>query len=115
MTYLILLFFAIIIAVYWFYFIKSDKVENYNFLAICKASNYPDVLKIDLMESSKYISFIKQRKENEVLYIEVYTTSVFNIFSSSKKASAEIKDIKGVEEVVLAHKKYNINLVKECR
>lgn len=115
MIYSILIFLAIIFFIYWFYFIKSEKVTKYDFLAICKTSNNPVVLKIDLMESAKYISFIKQKKENEILYIDVYTTSVFNIFPSSKKASIEIKDLNGIKEVVLVNKKYDISLFKECR
>ena len=115
MIYLILSFLIIASFFYWIYFIRSQKVNDSNFVKLCKLKVSPVSLRIDLVESSKYISFVEHYKEQNVLYLEVYTTSVFNLFASNKKASFEIRNVHDIKEIVILNKKYDINLMPECR
>jgi hypothetical protein len=114
MIYVLLILFFICLFLYWNSFVKNRKVENNNYLTICKVKSNSLTLQISIQESAKYISHIEKRRQGNELYVDVFTTTILNPIAGNKKNFVEIKNFDGIKVVVFLNKKYVIDSLSFC-
>ncbi len=99
---------------YYFYFVKSDRVDDSNFLYTCKLES-ENKIKVELATAASYISNYKSVLVSDTIFIEIYTTSVANIFNSSRDIQLKLPLFEQVKFVKICEKSYNIDSLFECK
>ena len=112
--YYILTVFLLIILGYYYVFIKSDLVKDSNFLSVCKYEGKNEI-KIGLATGFSYISNHSTKVEDGTLYIEIYTTTIGNIFNSSREIELILPITDEIINLQIGDVNYNLEELKNCR